>query len=155
MHQKHAASFNGTLGIDPSANRLHAGRNGLAGCSLPCPAVHIPRSIHTCLYVDTIPRASPFGSASCSKSHLSWLAYSDERMAAAWTCRHHSTDDVTAGAGDKPAKSLFVVNIEGRRHNGPLLIGLMDYFERHLARVVRGQITSSRVYTMPSIDASS
>ena len=67
------------------------------------------------------------------------MAFSmDSCMGAAWNSRHHSTDTATAGTGSgQPAKSLFVVNIEGRRHNGPLLIGLMDYFERHLSRVVR------------------
>ena len=29
------------------------------------------------------------------------------------------------------------VNIEGHRHTGSLLIGLVDYFERHVPHVVR------------------
>ena len=59
----------------------------------------------------------------------------------AFPCRQLSTDEATvsnsAAATDQPTKSLFVVNVEGRRHNGPLLLGLMEYFERHLSRVVR------------------
>lgn len=39
--------------------------------------------------------------------------------------------------GDSHAskKSLYVLNVEGRRTLGPLLIGLMDYFERWLPNV--------------------
>ena len=38
---------------------------------------------------------------------------------------------------DKPkqTKSLFVMNVEGKRTTGPLLIGLMDYFQRWLPNV--------------------
>lgn len=32
-------------------------------------------------------------------------------------------------------KSLYVLNVEGKRTLGPLLIGLMDYFERWLPNV--------------------
>lgn len=38
---------------------------------------------------------------------------------------------------DKPqqTKSLFVMNVEGKRTTAPLLIGLMDYFQRWLPNV--------------------
>ena len=38
---------------------------------------------------------------------------------------------------DKPqqSKSLFVMNVEGKRTTGPLLIGLLDYFQRWLPNV--------------------
>ena len=35
----------------------------------------------------------------------------------------------------RSTKSLYVLNVEGRRTLGPLLIGLMDYFERWLPNV--------------------
>lgn len=33
------------------------------------------------------------------------------------------------------SKSVFVVNVEGKRTTGPLLIGLLDYFQRCLPKV--------------------
>ena len=33
------------------------------------------------------------------------------------------------------SKSLFVMNVEGKRTTGPLLIGLLDYFQRWLPNV--------------------
>ena len=38
---------------------------------------------------------------------------------------------------DRPqqTKSLFVMNVEGKRTTAPLLIGLMDYFQRWLPNV--------------------
>lgn len=33
------------------------------------------------------------------------------------------------------AKCLYVMNVEGKRTTGPLLIGLMDYFQRWLPNV--------------------
>jgi len=56
--------------------------------------------------------------------------------ATASACRHLNTGEVAAD--NQAPKSLYVVNVEGKRHNGPLLLGLMEYFERHLSRVVRG-----------------
>jgi hypothetical protein len=42
----------------------------------------------------------------------------------------------SAGAqAHRSTKSLYVLNVEGRRTLGPLLIGLMDYLERWLPNV--------------------
>lgn len=48
----------------------------------------------------------------------------------------HQTRAMSAEA-EKPkqTKSLFVMNVEGKRTTGPLLIGLMDYFQRWLPNV--------------------
>ena len=105
---------------------------------LPLNTVHTIQSIHCVSAVALINRVD----MSVAFAHVQGTsppshAHSGSCIAAAWTCRHHSTDDAAADVGNQPAKSLFVVNIEGRRHNGPLLIGLIDYFERHLSRVVR------------------
>lgn len=40
-------------------------------------------------------------------------------------------------------KSLYVVNVEGKRTLGPLLIGLMDYFERWVPNVGFFQVSLS------------
>lgn len=42
-----------------------------------------------------------------------------------------------AQQGQQQPRSLYVFNVEGRRWNAPLLLGLADYFERHYSRVVR------------------
>ena len=59
-------------------------------------------------------------------------------------CRHLNTGEAAAAATNQALKSLYVVNVEGKRHNGPLLLGLMEYFERHLSRVVRSAELSHR-----------
>lgn len=48
----------------------------------------------------------------------------------------HQGRAMSAEAG-KPqqSKSLFVMNVEGKRTTGPLLIGLLDYFQRWLPNV--------------------
>ena len=63
-------------------------------------------------------------------------------------CRYLNTGEVAAAADNQAPKSLYVVNVEGKRHNGPLLLGLMEYFERHLSRVVRGADVSSALHKL-------
>ena len=43
-----------------------------------------------------------------------------------------------------------MVNAEGNRHNGSLLVGLMDYFERHLPHVVRRISHAHAVAPLPN-----
>ena len=51
-----------------------------------------------------------------------------------WLCARHLAS--SAGSDTHTAtKSLYVMNVEGRRTLGPLLIGLLDYLERWLPNV--------------------
>lgn len=59
---------------------------------------------------------------------------------AQWDVRMHAgrslSTDAAAKLEDEP-KSLFVFNLEGKRYNAPLLIGLMEFFLRRYPKVVR------------------
>lgn len=60
-------------------------------------------------------------------------------LIAGWMQRGLSTSSIGELAAElgTQQKSIYVVNIEGHRHNGPVLIGLMDDLERRLPHVVR------------------
>lgn len=64
----------------------------------------------------------------------------NEEETAQWDVRMHAgcslSTDAAAKLEDEP-KSLFVFNLEGRRYNAPLLIGLMEFFLRRYPKVVR------------------
>ena len=69
------------------------------------------------------PSTAPCGSPNMPlRQHLPWLS-----------ARHMAN---SAGSEARTAtKSLYVLNVEGRRTLGPLLIGLLDYLERWLPNV--------------------
>ncbi len=57
-------------------------------------------------------------------------------LRAALSCMWQRQYADSAGAqAHRSTKSLYVLNVEGRRTLGPLLIGLMDYLERWLPNV--------------------
>lgn len=40
-----------------------------------------------------------------------------------------------AASDDEKQSSVYIYNVEGTRNNSPVLLGLMDYFERFIPRI--------------------
>ena len=55
---------------------------------------------------------------------------------------HDLSSSSSIAEASRTPKSLYVLNVEGRRTLGPLLIGLMDYFQRWLPNVGFFQVRS-------------
>ena len=60
----------------------------------------------------------------------------------------------TAVEESKTAPGVYVANIEGRQNSSPILLGLADYFERHLSSVGFFQPVYMSVWLIPVCEAS-
>lgn len=76
------------------------------------------------------------------QTFLSSAARRQQDSAAQDAARVHAAQQQAQGTQQQPPRSLYVFNVEGRRWNAPLLLGLLDHFEKHYPNVVSQSIPS-------------
>ena len=62
-------------------------------------------------------------------------ALGSQHTGTAFVYSHRCFSQTTALQESKTVPGIYVANIEGRQNSSPILLGLTDYFERHMSSV--------------------